>query len=87
MTMGADPNYATTTLASRASAGEERVDFVANAGYAQRKPKSFRHDGGQHCDGGNYKANRGSTPRPFSINLVCSTTGRESMAMHDSGKC
>src|SRR3954468_20168764 len=47
--------YSNTRLTGKRH-GDGRVDFVANAGYTPRERKSFRRDGGQRRNGGNYKA-------------------------------
>src|SRR3954466_15261785 len=50
-----DLRYSNTRLTGKRRS-DGRVDFVANAGHAQREPKSFHRDGGQCHDSGNYKA-------------------------------
>src|SRR3954471_18653869 len=50
--------------------GDGRVDFVANAGYAQRDPKSFRRHGRQRRDDGNYKAKQRFDPTDL-LNQPC----------------
>src|SRR3954463_12795223 len=60
---------------------------VANAGHAQREPKSFRRDGGQLRDGGNYKAKPRFDPAAL-LNQPCAFHSREgNPATHTTADC
>src|SRR4051812_28755817 len=70
-----DLRYSTTRLTGKRRS-DGRVDFVANAGHAQREPKSFRRDGG------NYKAKPRFDPATL-LNQPCAFHSREGKpAMH-----
>src|SRR3954469_6147267 len=78
--------YSSTRLTGKRRS-DVRVNFVANSGYAQREPKSFRRDGGQRRDGGNYKAKPRFDPAAL-LNQPCVFHSREGKpATHTTVDC